>query len=160
MPIAVLAPEAEVAALFDEYRAPLHRFLLSLGLPPHDADEVVQEVFLALLHHLRANKPRTNLRAWLFQVAHNQAAKSRRRPPVEQLPPPDPAPTPEALAIDAQRRLRIAAVIAALPPKDRACLALRAEGLRYREIAEILGISVPGVALALDRAAKRLEQIR
>jgi RNA polymerase sigma-70 factor (ECF subfamily) len=160
MPIAVLAPEAEVAALFDEHRAPLHRFLLSLGLSPHDADEVVQEVFLALLHHLRANKPRTNLRAWLFQVAHNQAARARRRPPVDNLPPPAPAPTPEALAIDAQRRLRIAAVIAALPPKDRACLALRAEGLRYREIAQILGISVPGVALALDRAAKRLEQVR
>jgi RNA polymerase sigma-70 factor (ECF subfamily) len=36
-------------------------------------------VFLALFHHLRAGKPRTNLKAWVFRVGHNLALKQRIR---------------------------------------------------------------------------------
>ena len=56
--------KAEVTALFDAYRNPLLRFILSLGLPMADAEEVIQEVFLALFEHLRAGKPRGNLRGF------------------------------------------------------------------------------------------------
>jgi RNA polymerase sigma-70 factor (ECF subfamily) len=45
--------EEEVTALFDQFRAPLLRYLHSFGLPSQDGEEVVQEVFLALFQHLR-----------------------------------------------------------------------------------------------------------
>jgi RNA polymerase sigma-70 factor (ECF subfamily) len=150
--------EADVTALFDRYRGPLFRFMLSLGLAPADAEETIQEVFLALFKHLRAGKPRGNLRGWLFQVGHNLALKLRQRRPAPLLAL-APAQSPEQQAIANQTRRRVAAVMQALPERDRACLALRAEGLRYREIAAILGISLGGVALSLERALARVGQV-
>jgi RNA polymerase sigma-70 factor, ECF subfamily len=142
--------EAEVTALFELHRAPLFRFMLSVGLTAADAEETIQEVFLALFKHLRAGRARDNLRGWLFQVGHNQALKLRQRRPAPFVSLAV-SPTPEEQAITNQARRRVAAVIQALPELDRACLALRAEGLRYREIAEVLGISLGGVALSLGR---------
>jgi RNA polymerase sigma-70 factor (ECF subfamily) len=52
------------------------------------------------------------------------------------------------------RRLRT--VVRALPERDRQCLFLRAEGLRYRDIARTLDISLGGVAKSLARTMKRL----
>jgi RNA polymerase sigma-70 factor, ECF subfamily len=49
------------------------------------------------------------------------------------------------------------AVLRALPEQDRCCLSLRAEGLRYREIAAALGISLGAVSIALTRALARIE---
>jgi RNA polymerase sigma-70 factor (ECF subfamily) len=48
------------------------------------------------------------------------------------------------------------AVVATLPEADRSCLSLRAEGLRYREIAAVLGISLGSVSISLKRSLARL----
>lgn len=149
--------ESEVTALFAAYRNPLLRFVLSLGLAAADGEEVIQEVFLALFQHLRAGKPRDNLRAWLFQVGHNRALKLRQKRPAPVLTPAA-APSPEEQAIARQTKERVAAAIRALPEQERLCLALRAEGLRYREIAAVLGISLGGVAMAMERAVGRLRE--
>src|SRR5690349_6174771 len=69
--------ENEVSALFDDLRAPLLRYLLSFGLSPQDGEEVIQEVFLSLFLHLRDDKPRSNIRGWVFRVAHNLGLKRR-----------------------------------------------------------------------------------
>ena len=57
--------------LFDQFRNPLLRYALSLGISVHDAEEVTQEVFLALFRRLQLGRPRKNLRGWIFRVAHN-----------------------------------------------------------------------------------------
>src|SRR5271156_2828497 len=69
--------EAEVVELFDLLRNPVLRYLMGIGLPVEDAEEIVQEGFLALFQHLRAGKPRSNLRGWVFRVAHNLGLKRR-----------------------------------------------------------------------------------
>jgi len=46
--------------------------------------------------------------------------------------------------------------VRALPEQDRCCLSLRAEGLRYREIAEVVGISIGSVAASLEKSLSRL----
>src|SRR5581483_4697500 len=71
--------ENEVIALFEEFRTPLLRYSLSFGLAIEDAEEVIQEVFLSLFEHLQRDKPRHNLRSWLFRVAHNLGLKRRYR---------------------------------------------------------------------------------
>lgn len=48
------------------------------------------------------------------------------------------------------------AVVRALPELDQWCLSLRAEGLRYREIAGVLGISLGAVANSLEKSLFRL----
>ena len=162
---ATISLEEHVAYLFRQMRSPLLRYLFSLGLPEQEAEEVAQEVFLALFRHLRQGKPRTNLRAWVFRVAHLQGLKARTRLQRnitldrEDEARSDPAPNPEEQAANGQQRKRVLAVVNALPAQDRACIHLRAEGLRYREIAGILGISLGAVAKSMERALSRLQLI-
>src|SRR5579872_6067053 len=78
-PAALASVEADVMALFDRDGPSLCRYVVSCGLAVDQAEDVVQDVFLALFRHLCLGRPRTNLRAWLFQVAHNLASKERRK---------------------------------------------------------------------------------
>ena len=156
--------EEEVVALFDRFRNPLLRYLLTFGLTIPDGEEVVQEVFLALFQHLRRGKSRANLSGWVFRVAHNLALKRRyqarrsmevwKEGAAGELAI-DQAPNPEAQMLDSQHQQRLQAVFQALPEQARQCLSLRAEGLRYREIAQILGMSLGAVSLSLARSLAR-----
>jgi RNA polymerase sigma-70 factor (ECF subfamily) len=156
----------EVIALYDELRNRLLRYILSLGLSAADGEEILQEAFLALFQHLQQGRPRDNLRAWLFRVAHNQSMKrlngnSRRSELFDASGDDaevhtDPSPTPEEQVTFAQRQNRLLAVVQALPARDQQCLRLRAEGLRYREISDVLGISLGSVSASLARSLARL----
>jgi RNA polymerase sigma-70 factor, ECF subfamily len=158
--------EREVMDLFEGFRGPLLRYCLSLGISMHDGEEVIQEVFLCLFRHLQLGRSRSNLRGWIFRVAHNLALKQRaadqrtreRALACESIADwhTDPAPGPEEHLTLAQRHRRLMAVVDALPETDRSCLTLRAEGLRYREIAEVLGISLGSVSISLTRSLARL----
>jgi RNA polymerase sigma-70 factor, ECF subfamily len=157
--------EREVVGLFDEYRTRLLAYVLAFGICGHDGEEVVQEVFLALFCHLQMGKSRANLRGWIFRVAHNLALKRRQASQKWQSKidaddnvelAHDPCPNPEERVVSAQRRLRLLSVINALPEQDRLCLTLRAEGLRYREISEVLSISLGAVSISLTRSLQRL----
>jgi RNA polymerase sigma-70 factor, ECF subfamily len=158
--------EREVMDLFDQFRNPLLRYVLSLGIPVHDAEEIIQEVFLSLFRHLQLRRSQKNLRGWIFRVAHNLTLKQRHAnqklrdqtasgwsAAEEQR---DPAPNPEEVMSSAQRRRRLLAVVQALPETDQGCLRLRAEGLRYREIADALGMSLGAVSISLTRSLARL----
>jgi RNA polymerase sigma-70 factor (ECF subfamily) len=151
----------EVLGLFDQYRDRLLRYLISIGLQSHDAEEIVQEVFLALFKHLQQEKSRQNLRGWVFRVAHNLGLRHRsfaRRTAAQDLSDchVDPGPNPEQQLHARQRQQRLLAVFQALPELDRWCLQLRSEGLRYREIAEVVGLSLGSVAQSLERSLSRL----
>ena len=158
--------EREVIGLFDRFRSPLLRYVLSLGLSVHDGEEIVQEVFLALFRHLKLRRPSHNLRGWIFCVAHNLALKqrhanqlSKRERTLDAAPAEtrqDPSPNPEEQALAIQRQRRLLAVLHALPEQDQCCLRLRAEGLRYREIAQVLSMSLGAVSLSLTRSLARL----
>lgn len=154
------ALEQEVAEMFADLRPGLLRYLLTLGLETADGEDVVQEVFLALFRHLQAGKPRTHLRGWVYRVGRNLALKRRLAlAPADCLPDAflaDPAPNPEELATRGKANERLRSVVEALPERDRQCLFLRAEGLRYREIAEALEMSLGGVSESLSRSVAKL----
>jgi RNA polymerase sigma-70 factor (ECF subfamily) len=158
--------EDEVVALFERLRGPVLRYLLSFGIAVPDAEEIVQEVFLSLFQHLRQQKSRANLQGWIFKVAHHSALKHRVRSrreadrfsfvPDISATTEDLSPGPEESMVAGQRQQRLLAVVHALPEQDQCCLSLRAEGLRYREIAEVLGISLGSVAASLEKSLSRL----
>jgi RNA polymerase sigma-70 factor, ECF subfamily len=160
--------EREVITLFDKFRDPVLRYALSFGITASDGEEITQEVFLALFRHLQSGKSRRNLRGWIFRVAHNLALKQRwmnykSHKAVEfdwaaAEKRSDPAPNPEDQLASVQRRQRLLAVVRALPEEDRFCLRLRAEGLRYREIASVLNISLGAVSISLTRSLARLSR--
>lgn len=161
--------EEEIVALFDRWRDRMLRYLMTLGLSVSDGEEIIQEVFLALFRHLELGKPRDNLDAWLFRVAHNLGLKRRDqiRRSLEVLSDAglteecaaDPGPTPEDCLVRRQTREKLLDVVKVLPEQDSRCLALRAEGLRYREIAKVLGISLGAVSLSLTRSLARLAHV-
>jgi RNA polymerase sigma-70 factor (ECF subfamily) len=163
-------PEVEVVELFEELRERLLRYLLALGLPVHDGEEIIQESFLLLFQHLQAGKSRQNLRGWVFRVARNLGLKRRAATQLglrrivefdETLPEQsaDGRPDPEEQLCSSRRQRQLLAVVRALPEQDKSCLCMRAEGLRYREIAAALGISLGSVAASLARSLAKLSRV-
>ena len=156
---------ALVINLFDEVGSPLLRYVASFGLPRADAEDILQETFLSLLQHIKLGRPQNNMRAWLFRVAHNLSLKrlrakgvaDRREHPEEiALAQQDPAPLADQELMFRERHLKFATIMGALSERDRRCIALRAEGLRYREIAKILGISLGSVSMSISRTLGRM----
>jgi RNA polymerase sigma-70 factor (ECF subfamily) len=157
--------EQDLLAMYDELRRPLLRYALIFGLKVEDAEDVVQQTFIALFQHLQDNRSRENLRSWVFRVTHNLALKRRMQQKNEVLLEGkdgvqesffDPSPSPEATLLFNERQERLRRVVHALPKNDQACLQLRAEGLRYREISSILGISLGSVSNSLATSLEKL----
>jgi RNA polymerase sigma-70 factor, ECF subfamily len=158
--------DRHASGLFTELRAPLRRYVMSLGLSSEDADEVAQETFLRLHSHLLAQGRVENLRGWIFRVAQNLAHDQRRRSSTraagsldesaEAQHAVDAQAGPEQQLLQDERTARLHQAMQALPARQQQCLRLRAEGLRYREIAEALGVGVSTVAEAIHQALTRL----
>jgi RNA polymerase sigma-70 factor (ECF subfamily) len=160
--------EQEVLSLFDKFRDPLLRYVCAFGIPVGDGEDLIQDVFVALFKHLREDGARSNLQGWLFRVAHNLALKRRAQQRREidrfcaddhaahQLL--DPRHDPEEQLAQREHRQRATAVLNAMPERDRQCVNLRGHGLRYREIAQALGISLGAVAKSLTRSIARLQR--
>ena len=153
--------QREVVALFEEHRSRLLGYVVAFGISAHDGEEILQEVFLALFRHLQLGRSRRNLRGWIFRVAHNLALKQRQcnqrwHPASEYDTFADPGPNPEEHAVARQRQRRLISAVSALSEHDQWCLRLRADGLRYREIAGIVGISLGSVSASLARSFARL----
>jgi RNA polymerase sigma-70 factor (ECF subfamily) len=155
---------AEVERIYADTRSSLCAYLLYIGAPTEQAQEVAQEAFLQLYRTMLKGTPIENPRAWLFKVAHNLGLKVRHRersfrvisPGSDQFS--TPAKSTEELLIVRERNARVAAAMEALSPQQRHCLYLRSEGLRYREIAEVIGISSSSVNEFLRRAIARLAE--
>jgi RNA polymerase sigma-70 factor (ECF subfamily) len=150
----------EVLRHFHEQGAALYRFSLTLLRHPQDAEDVVQETFLKLLAHLQQRGSDPNLRGWLFTVAAH-ACRDRQRFRIRWrpwAPAYDSAVQPVDAAAEAEEQRIAAASLQALGERDRLLLALRAQGLSYREIAAASGIQAGSVGTLLARALQRWER--
>jgi RNA polymerase sigma-70 factor, ECF subfamily len=164
------AAHIEVVRLFDDHAARLRAFVGACGVPASHVDDVVQETFLALFGHLCRGGNADNLRGWLFRVGYRLALKQRTRRRWRErwlMPWHKSAETaiaaqrdPEQRLLQREERRSLFAVIAALSARDRQCVHLRAAGLRYREIAEVLDMSLGAVAKSLARSTAKLTAVR
>ena len=166
LPLSRLASgDCEATTLYRELRKPLLRYLVCLGLSMDEAQDVVQDAFLGLHRHLSAGGSQDNIRGWLFRVAHN-GARNRQNSYARRFGEPldgeiesvlDEA-TPERIVLEKEKFRRMAKAITSLTECERESLLLRSEGLRYREIGEVLDIPTSTVADTLDRAIKKLAE--
>ncbi len=156
--------EADLERIYAETRGSVCAYLLYMGVPQAQAQEVTQEVYLRLHQTMRKGTVIDNMRAWLFRVAHNLGLKVRSRERAFRAVSPDwerfenPASSQERVLIDRERNQRVSEAMESLSPQQRNCLYLRSEGLRYREIAEAMGISSSAVNEFLRRAISRLAE--
>jgi RNA polymerase sigma-70 factor (ECF subfamily) len=157
----------KVIDLYDTLRPSLYAYLACLGLSSEESEDITQECFLRLLRHLLEERPENNLRAWIFRVAYNLSMDIHRLGQRQQVSSADDigfstirsvdtALTPEQQVMNKERLQHLEKAISLLTPQQRHCVLLRAEGLRYREIASVLGVSTPRVAELLQRALLRL----
>jgi RNA polymerase sigma-70 factor, ECF subfamily len=164
-----LSHRENLIQLFREIRKPLFGYLVCIGLKPHEADDIVQEAFLRLHQQLESGVKIDEPRAWIFRVAHNASCnlqRARRRLVFQSDLDPiavlkleqrfDPGMNPETLYMNKEIMNRLDAGIERLTEPQRHCIYLRSQGLRYREIATVLGISVSSAAELLQRAVVRL----
>src|SRR5215467_10463302 len=154
--------EQQVTHAFEESRDDVYRYLLTLGLAPPHAQDAVQEVFLRLHVALRKGESIRNPRGWVFRVAHNLGLDWRAKERTEPLEAAaeallrDLRPPADVGLIERERMKQIGDAWKTLSPQQRQCLHLRAEGLKYAEIGETLGISISTVREFLTRAIARL----
>ena len=155
-------PQAETLRLFQEHGAALYRFCRSVLRHTGDAEDVVQETFLKLLHHLQHDGDTRNLKSWLFTVAAN-GCRDRTRWRLRWLPWHAERDQRTVDAIDGDVRLkpdttdviRARKAFRALAPRERLLLSLRALGLSYKDIAAASGIREQSVGRLLARALDR-----
>jgi RNA polymerase sigma-70 factor (ECF subfamily) len=160
-----LSLQDQVAAAYEEFREELYRYLLLLGLSPAQAQETTQDTFLRMYTAQRGGSRIRHTRAWIFTVAHNLALNLRQSEqgihlfdPTSEVDFASSDPDPEHRAIESQRNLRLRDALASLSDQQRHCLLLRAEGFRYREIADIIGVGTSTVGEFLRRAISRLRK--
>jgi RNA polymerase sigma-70 factor (ECF subfamily) len=157
--------QEQVTEIYESLRNDVYRYLLVLGLAPDQAQEVSQEAFLRLYAALRKGTRIENTRAWVFTVARNCAMSERASGAQlrsfdaemeDQLV--DESPSAERTLLDREKFRRLHHAVSSLSHQQRNCLHLRVEGFRYREIAEIVGVSTSTVGEFLRRAVNRLRK--
>ena len=152
-----------IMELYNDIRPALNAYLCGRGLSQDHSEDIIQETFLRLVRRTPDGGTNDKLRVWVFRVAHNLSVDLHRserrwsrgnetgrytvvREPV------DPAPSAEEMILLIERLAHFRAALAQLTPKQRECLLLRSKGLRYRDIAVALGVSVQRVGELMQRA--------
>lgn len=163
-----LSIQDRVVSLYETHREGIYRFLAGHGLLPGEAQDVTQDVFVDLFQALQKGTNVTSEQAWLYSVAGRAAADYWRRNRFAGHVELDleaggaaanvrsGGTSPEVRAGNIDRLRRVAIGMAGLPKQQRMCIQLRMQGLRYREIASILGVSTSTAAEWLAAAVDRL----
>jgi RNA polymerase sigma-70 factor (ECF subfamily) len=155
----------EIERWFHELRDPMFGYLRSAGCEQWIAEEIVQETFVRLLAARQQGVRIHDVRAWVFRVARNQwidIRRETRRYWADGVPPElttGPSSDPEQRMIRRERSRRVREQLAQLPELQRECVRLKAQGLRYREIAAKLGISMTSAVEHVRRAIAQMRKL-
>jgi RNA polymerase sigma-70 factor, ECF subfamily len=149
--------------LVARHQASVYRFARSVVARAADAEDVLQQTFLAGWRSAGRFRGESSVRTWLLVIARNAAlnlrAQDARRAeadvPLDELGMAAGwgADDPESAAVLAERRAVVEAAFQALSAAEREVLTLRdLEGLSGEETAALLGVTVPAVKSRLHRA--------
>jgi len=143
---------AALGLLFERYRVAVWQFFRRRLSDPARAEELTQEVFVALLRNAAPYEPRASFRSYLFGVALNLLLAERRKAAGRRTEPLDQEPA-APLAMSADDTLWIRRALARLDEGDREILLLREyEHLTYQEIADLYEMPLNTVRTRLFRA--------
>jgi RNA polymerase sigma-70 factor (ECF subfamily) len=140
--------------LYVRYARMVHGILLA-RVPPGDAEDLVQDVFLSAMRQRRGLRTAASFLGWLGAIARNKAMdhfrRSRVLAPLEDAPPQKTANPDAFLVMD---RIR------SLPEAYRETLVMRlVEGMTGPEIAEQTGLTPESVRVNLCRGMKMLREM-
>lgn len=146
--------------LMDRHAPAMLRLGATLVPTHHDAEDLLQETFIAAFRGLASFQERSSVKTWLYAILFRQASLLRRKRGVSPLQLSVDAPSgdpPEAARTEA--RIDLETALAHLPDDARAILILRElDGLAYEEIASVLQVPRGTVESRLFRARQALRQ--
>ncbi|GHF59370.1 RNA polymerase sigma factor [Deinococcus metalli] len=158
-----LAPRDERAfeALVTRHAPAVHR-LAAVTVGPGAADDVVQEVFVALHRSVKTFRGDAQLSTWLHRVTLNacyRALKTRKTVPLEDAPEPAAPHDPVQAGEQSDLRERLRRALDTLPPEQREAVTLREiAGLEYAQIAELTGVELGTVKSRINRGRAALRE--
>ena len=159
--------EAAFRFLVLRWEADVRAFLIHMLGSLEEAEDLTQDTFIKVFRQSGRYRPEGKFRSWLLRIAGNLARSRLRRrkivgwlsfdPATHDVADDEPGPDEN---LDADRRARhVRAALADLPGRQREALTLhRYQGLKYREIAEVMQTTVPGVESLIQRALAALRR--
>jgi RNA polymerase sigma factor (sigma-70 family) len=154
--------ERAFETLFERYQSRLLAFCRGMLASSEDAEDVLQEVFVAAHKAILADNRAINARPWLYRIARNRCLNHLRKPVPEGQDSMDVHPHENGVSVDerVQKREEFRALITdvqGLPETQRTALLLREiDALAYEEIAVAMDTTVPAVKSLLVRARMSL----
>jgi RNA polymerase sigma-70 factor, ECF subfamily len=156
----------KLAILFERNQVMLYNFFLRLTGDRAASEDLVQEVFIRILKYRAGYQGESRFAVWMFQIARNAHIDHLRKQKAtvglddQFAEAPDLAPLPGERLETSQEAALVRAALDRLPVKKREILVLfRYEGLKLREIADLLGCQVGTVKAQVHRALKDLGRI-
>ena len=157
--------ETAFGLLVRRWEGDVRAFLIHMMGSVEEAEDLTQETFVKVYGQARRYRGEGLFRSWLFRIAGNLARSRLRRRRILRWVSFDPRAhdladrraAPDADLVERERAVAVRAAVAALPERQRQALTLhRYQGLKYREIAAVMGTSVPGVESLIQRALASL----
>jgi RNA polymerase sigma-70 factor (ECF subfamily) len=162
--------------LMERHAPKMFNFLIRSTGRRDVAEDLVQEVFLRIVRRADSFRGQSKFTTWMFAIARNliidTARKERHRrtvpldAPIRSAEPggttrleqtPDPSPTPDRRAADSRFTGRLEDALAALPDDQREVFLMReVEGMKFREIAQVVGIPINTVKSRMRYALESL----
>jgi RNA polymerase sigma-70 factor (ECF subfamily) len=154
--------EQEIVDLYEREAGALFRYVGALADNQETAHDAVQEAFFRFFLCRSAGQEIHSPKGWLFRVVRNyildlKRAGSRHEVGMESLinvPSPVAHPETGGQVSDLLQGLRQIG----LSPREMECVRLRTEGLRYEDIANVLGLQAGTVGALLARAHEKVRK--
>lgn len=152
--------------IYSHFAPRVKGFLVSRGLTSHAADDVLQEVMLAIWNKAQSYNPnKAAISTWIFTIARYKYIDRLRRESRHQTDSDDldlkasDAPIADDDVLQDQRQNAVQAAIASLPADQQSVIFLSfIKGLAHSEIAEQLGLPLGTVKSRIRRAFARLRE--
>ncbi|MBE3100037.1 MAG: RNA polymerase sigma factor [Planctomycetes bacterium] len=157
--------------LYQRHREPAYGIAYRLVGSREDALDVIQESFVHVLRGIQTFRGQSSFRTWLYRIVTHAALDYRRWRSLRAtesldseraIEPVDASGqrSPQETAADRDLAAAIDKALANVSEKNRAALVLFAiEGMSYKEIADVLGISVGTVMSRIFNARQRLREL-
>ncbi len=156
-------PQTTFEDIVRDYGPMIRRIALSYESTPDLADELVQEIYIAIWRALPSFRGEALLRTFLARIATNRAvthvARAMKVPPSTEVDGqlPSRLASPEHQAIARDRRALLMAAVQRLPLTYRQPVMLVLEGLTLEEVGQVLGITSNAVGVRMSRAKELLK---
>ena len=158
--------EAAFRQVYTHFFPRLYQFAFAMIKTREPAEEIVEDVFVRIWQKRETTPAIRNLRVYLYTATKNAALNYLSQKARQNITEPfdhldidldGSAGSPEQLLITAEIHRKIQLAVESLPPRCKMIFKLvREDGLKYREIAEILNISVNTIDAQMAIAVKKI----